>query len=254
MNMSIDQKSSNPTYDTYKEFLERSTWGPAENFHNWNTRAILKAFQKVSCISPDQTSIVEIGAGSGRGGRQASRLGFKDYLGIEPQLAMADHCKLVHNLRIVSEGLPNLTSIQDESFDALFAIHVLEHAPTYETALLWVKEMLRILKPGGRILLVAPDIRDCGAYFWDQDWSHGYPTTPLRVTQLLQGLDVSIEISTTIRLGSVNPFKKCLARLIALLIPTRLVDSITIRVIGRPLASGLKIATLWGSVFIVGRK
>jgi len=252
--MEIQRKSPTPTFDTYKEFLERSTWRPAENFHNWNTRSILKAFLKVSRLSPNQTKIVEIGAGSGRGGREAHRLGFNDYLGVEPTLALASHCESVHNLKIVKEGLPNLISLKDESFDALIAIHVLEHAPTYETALSWVKEMLRILKPGGKILLCAPDVRDCGAYFWDQDWSHGYPTTPWRVTQLLQGLNVSIEISTTIRLGSINPFKKCVALLVALLIPTRLVDSITMRVVGRPLASGLKIATLWGSTFIVGTK
>lgn len=246
--------SSNPTFDTYNEFPLRSTWEPAERFHNWNTRSILKSFLKVSCLDPGQTKIIEIGAGSGRGGRQTLQLGFNDYLGVEPTPGLANHCESVHNLKIIREELPNLISLKDESFDALFAIHVLEHAPTYEAALSWVKEMLRILKPGGKILLCAPDVRDCGSYFWDQDWSHGFPTTPQRVTQLLQGLNISIDISTTIRLGSINPFKKCVARLVALSIPTRLVDSITMRAVGRPLASGLKIATLWSSTFIVGTK
>lgn len=252
--MEIQLDGSQLTFDTYNEFLLRSTWGPAERFHNWNTRSILMAFLKVSCLNPGQTKIVEIGAGSGRGGRQSLQLGFKDYLGVEPTPVMATHCETVHKLKIARDSLPNLTSLKSESFDALFAINVLEHAPTYEAALSWVKEMLRILKPGGKILLFAPDMRDCGAYFWDQDWSHGYPTTPQRVTQLLQGLNVAIEVSTTMKLGSINSLKKLIARLITLLIPTRFVDSISMRTLGRPLASGLKIATLWGSIFIVGTK
>ncbi len=90
----------------------------------------------------------------------------------------------VHNLKIIREERPNLMSLKDESFDALFAIHALEYAPTYETV---------------------------GHNFWDQDWSHCYPTTTKRVTQLLLGLTISIDISATTRSGSINPFKKCVA-------------------------------------------
>jgi SAM-dependent methyltransferase len=185
---------------------------------------------------------------------QALQIGFTDYLGVEPTPVMATHCESAHNLKITKDSLPHLTSLKNESFDALFAINVPEHAPNYEAALSWVKEMLRILKPGGKILLFAPDMRDCGAYFWDQDWSHGYPTTPQRVTQLLQGLNISIEVSTIMRMGSINPLEKSVAYLVALLIPTRFVDLITMRTLSRPLASGFKIATLWGSIFIVGTK
>lgn len=86
---------------------------------------------KVSSLDPGQTKIIEIG--SGRGGRQALQLGFNDYLGVELTPVLANHCESVHNLKIIREGLPNLISLKDESFDALFAIHVLEHAPTIQT-------------------------------------------------------------------------------------------------------------------------
>jgi hypothetical protein len=59
--MEIQLDSSQLTFDTYSEFLLRSTWGPAERFHNWNTRSILKEFIKVSRLNPSQTKIVEIG-------------------------------------------------------------------------------------------------------------------------------------------------------------------------------------------------
>jgi hypothetical protein len=38
------------------------------------------------------------------------------------------------------------------------------------------------------------------------------------------------------------------------MIPTRLVDMATVKAVGRPLASGLKVATLWGLAFVVARK
>ena len=65
--MSLNQNISNPIFDTYQEFLERSTWRPAEKFHNWNTGSTLSTFQKVSRLIPGQTKIVEIGVGSGCG-------------------------------------------------------------------------------------------------------------------------------------------------------------------------------------------
>ena len=102
--------SSNPTFDTYNEFLLRSTWEPAERFHNWNTRSILNSFLKVSCLDPGQTKIIEIGAESGRGGRQTLQLGFNDYLGVEPTPILANHCVSVHILKIIREELTNLIS------------------------------------------------------------------------------------------------------------------------------------------------
>lgn len=242
------------TSNAYGEFLQRSNWKPAERFHQWNNRAMLEHFVQLSQLEPSETSILEVGAGTGRGGVASLDIGFRDYTGVEPVLQLADYCELSYGITIVRQSLPNLDLIKDSTFDALFAFHVIEHAPNYESAISWCSEMLRVLKPGGKLLLVAPDIRDCGSYFWDMDWSHGYPTTPQRVSQLLSGLGASITIATTFHLGSIKHSRKLLARLISILTPTRLIDSISTRAIGRPLASGFKIATIWGSTFVVGQK
>jgi predicted SAM-dependent methyltransferase len=57
---------------------------------------------------------------------------------------------LVHDL---SRGLP----FPDRSFRAVYHSHVLEHFPK-EGALSFVKECYRVLKPGGRIRVVVPDL------------------------------------------------------------------------------------------------
>lgn len=242
------------TQNAYGEFLRRSKRLPVERFHQWNTRAMLKKFVAVAHLQPSQTNILEIGAGTGRGAVAIQRLGFLGYTGVEPTPELADYCETTHGLAIVRQGLPHLDSIKNATFDALFAIHVVEHAPTHETAIAWCTEMLRVLKPGGSFLLVAPDIRDCGSYFWDQDWSHSFPTTPQRVSQLLSGLGATITVATTFHLGSTKLSRNFLARLISIAIPTRAIDSISTKTIGRPIASGFKIATIWGSTFVVGRK
>lgn len=50
------------------------------------------------------------------------------------------------------EDLSQLT-YEDESFDLILSFDVLEHVPDYHSAL---REMARVLKPGGRLLMTAP--------------------------------------------------------------------------------------------------
>jgi hypothetical protein len=136
----------------------------------------------------------------------------------------------------------------------VFSYHVLEHAPTYHAAREWCAEMMRVTRPGGSILIAAPDIRDYGTYFWDGDWSHGWPTTPRRVSQILRDLDLEVVVETSMHLGGLGPLRALGAHVASAMIPTRLVDMATVKAVGRPLASGLKVATLWGLAFVVARK
>jgi hypothetical protein len=114
--------------------------------------------------------------------------------------------------------------------------------------------MIRVTKPGGYILVATPDIRDYGKYFYDSDWSHGYPTTPARVTQIFNDLKVRVKFSGSMHLGSTTVIAAVVAHFISFFIPTRLVNFVTMRLVKRPLASGIKIALLWGTVIVVAQK
>lgn len=57
---------------------------------------------------------------------------------------------LVHNIR---KGLP----FEDDTFDAVYHSHVLEHIPRAEAGK-FMKEAVRVLKPGGVMRVVAPDL------------------------------------------------------------------------------------------------
>lgn len=54
------------------------------------------------------------------------------------------------------------------------------------------------------------------------------------------------------RFGSIAPWSVPAGLLSARIIPTRPVDVLTRRIVGRPLATVLKIATIWGLTFVIG--
>lgn len=56
---------------------------------------------------------------------------------------------------IIDEG-ETLSTIADDSFDYLIAAHVLEHI---EDPILAIKNWVRVVKPGGHILVAVPDMR-----------------------------------------------------------------------------------------------
>jgi SAM-dependent methyltransferase len=198
-------------------------------------------------------SVLEIGAGTGRLGIEIRKLGLSSYLGIEPNKRLADYCKEL-GLNVVTQELPFLDSSFEDSFDQVISLHVLEHAPTYLDARAWVMEMIRVTKPGGTIMIACPDIRDYGSYFWDIDWSHGWPTSPQRVAQLLNDFNLEPIFTGSLHLGSRKLLASIVAHLLNLVIPTRLLDKFCMRVFARPLATGLKVAAIWGLTFVVAKK
>src|SRR4030095_3805315 len=82
--------------------------------------------------------------------------------------------------------------LADATFDAVIASHVLEHCSGLAQAQELISEMSRIAKIGGCIVVVSPDLLWVGKYFWDCDYSHNFPTSSRRLSQLFtdQGLEI----------------------------------------------------------------
>jgi ubiquinone/menaquinone biosynthesis C-methylase UbiE len=100
-------------------------------------------------------NVLEIGCGDGRVFRQLRSYGFTGaYTGIE----VADYIIEQNSRRHpdVTWMCANAYDIpsQDCTFEACFSLYVLEHLVYPERAL---REMIRVLVPGGRLLLVFPD-------------------------------------------------------------------------------------------------
>jgi hypothetical protein len=52
---------------------------------------------------------------------------------------------------------------------------------------------MRVLRPGGCFVLIAPDFKDMGGVFFDVDYSHNFVTTPNRVIQMARDTGFRIE-------------------------------------------------------------
>jgi SAM-dependent methyltransferase len=234
--------------EQYDEYLDRVQWKPSEKIQMLVVSRIVREFDKR--IGLQGASVLEIGTGTGKLAHALQAGGIASYIGVEPNLRLANYSR-IQGFDVLENELPNLPAKFQCKFERVISLHVLEHAPTYLDARKWLKEMIRVTKPGGFILVAAPDIRDYQAYFWDSDWSHGYPTTPARITQIFNDLKVDVKFSGSMHLGSTSAIAALFAHLLSFLIPTRLVDYLTMRLVNRSLASGLKISLLWGLTIVI---
>lgn len=85
--------------------------------------------------------------GSGRGHFQDCA---KDYVGLDVSESLRRYYRRPESFHVIEDGKPY--PLADASVDAAFTYAVLEHVPSPEVTL---REMLRVLKPGGAILFHA---------------------------------------------------------------------------------------------------
>lgn len=89
------------------------------------------------------------------------------------------HGESHHSTLVDEEYLP----FQDETFDRCILIHALEH--TYSPKR-FLREVWRILKPGGRVIVVVPNRRGLWARFDNTPFGMGQPYTKGQAFDLLE--------------------------------------------------------------------
>jgi SAM-dependent methyltransferase len=80
----------------------------------------------------------------------------------------------------------DLKGIDDKSMDIVFISNFFEHI-TREVIIATLLEVRRVLKPGGRLLLLQPNVRYCGRDYW-QFWDH---ITPLDDRALAEAFEAT---------------------------------------------------------------
>ncbi|MEU8617309.1 methyltransferase domain-containing protein [Streptomyces sp. NPDC048623] len=101
--------------------------------------------------------VLDLGCGTGHELIELERAGWHAY-GIDSSAAMLDHCRA----RLKSDGLPARLTLgdahrlpfPDRTFDGCRIERVLQHLADPATAL---KEVRRVLRPGGRLAVMEPD-------------------------------------------------------------------------------------------------
>ena len=144
--------------------------------------------------------LLDIGCGNGAYIDQMRQLGW-DVAGIEPDEEAAS-IAMRSGLDVFRGSLED-AKFPAEQFDAVTMNHVIEHV-AYPVKLL--KECRRVLKPGGRLVVVTPNIKSLGRRLFDDAWLHWGPPrhlhlfspSALRACAEFAGLEVS-ELRTTAR-------------------------------------------------------
>lgn len=84
-----------------------------------------------------------------------------------------------------------LPMVPDASVDLVFSSNVMEHLPSKEAAERMLREARRVLKPGGQLLLLGPNLRFLPGEYWDF-WDHRLPLTDRSVAEALGSLGFSV--------------------------------------------------------------
>ena len=68
---------------------------------------------------------------------------------------------------VQADGLSLDDHLPNAHFDLAFMSNYLEHLPSGDAVILQLEAVSRLLKPGGRLLILQPNIRLTGAAYWD---------------------------------------------------------------------------------------
>lgn len=89
------------------------------------------------------------------------------------------------DVHVINEPCTAIQTLDTGSVDAVFMSNFLEHLPTKQLILDTFHETHRILRGGGRIIVLQPNIRYVGGEYWDY-FDHHTPLTDRSLVEALQ--------------------------------------------------------------------
>ena len=125
--------------------------------HWWFTarRRIVTAFIEAQARPPANARILEVGAGTGSNLPLLQKYGRVD--AIEPDEAARSLASSRSGIAVAGGLLPGGATLEDDAYDLIVLLDVLEHIPDDNGAL---AELATKLKPGGRVVVTVP------AFMW----------------------------------------------------------------------------------------
>jgi ubiquinone/menaquinone biosynthesis C-methylase UbiE len=123
-------------------------------------------------------TVLDLGAGSCEF-TNAIRAGNKIVVDLNP-----DTARYARDARFVQASGTDMSLVSSSSVDLIFCSNFLEHLPDKDAVLQTLSECRRVLRPGGKLLVLQPNIRYLPGRFWDY-LDHHTPLTHLSMVEAL---------------------------------------------------------------------
>ena len=161
-----------------REYQRR--FGPQEEYRRrvWATLS-RNVFQR---YVPVDGTVLELGCGWGEFINQI-RARTKLGMDLNPESAR----RLDPDVRFLEQDCSTRWPLAENSLDVVFTSNFFEHLPDKRTLSRTMKEALRCLRPGGRLVCLGPNIRFLAHAYWDF-WDHYLPLTD---RSLIEGLELN---------------------------------------------------------------
>jgi len=134
-------------------------------------RAVRRALELATV--PPGARFLDVGCGTGRWVRRYGELGFSP-MGVDATIGMLKFARSHDTRAPLLTGLAQSLPFSDAAFDCLSDITVVQHIP-YELQPIALREMVRVLKPGGRMIMMEVI---CGKDPHIEKDSHVFPREP----------------------------------------------------------------------------
>lgn len=131
-------------------------------YHFIKNIALKNKLSLINDLNKSKGNLLDIGAGTGDFLLVAKDNGWKA-VGIEP----SEKAKNIAKAKGV-ELKSNLSDFENNSFDVITMWHVLEHVPNLEEQ---IKELKRLVKPNGSILIAVPNFKSHDANYYKEFWA-----------------------------------------------------------------------------------
>lgn len=98
---------------------------------------------------------------------------------------------LAPGIEFHSGDVCDLSFLPDGNVDVVFTSNLLEHLPGKADVERMLREARRVLRPGGHLIALGPNLRFLPGEYWDF-WDHHTPITDRSLVELLESVDFEV--------------------------------------------------------------